>query len=71
MSDQDGPKKYIFICYLIRVEYFQSQVYFLGLHWHDLSDLKAICNKKSIEMAQKGPFLPFLIFSQTKTMKTF
>jgi hypothetical protein len=21
-------------------------------------------------MAQKGPFLPFLIFSQTKTMKT-
>ncbi len=32
--------------------------------------LKAIGNKKSIEMVQKGPFLPFLIFSETKTMKT-
>jgi hypothetical protein len=42
----------------------------LDLYWHDLSDIKAIGNKISIEMAKKGPFLPFLIFSQTKTMKT-
>jgi hypothetical protein len=39
-------------------------------YWHDLSYPKAIGNKKLIEMAQKGLFLPFLVFSQTKTKKT-
>jgi hypothetical protein len=34
------------------------------------TDLKAIGNKKSIEMVQKRHFLPFLTFSQTKTVKT-
>jgi hypothetical protein len=32
---------------------------FLDLYWHDISDLKAFGNKKSIEMAQKGPFYRF------------
>ena len=49
------------------IKYFSRMSY---VYWHDLSDLKAIGNKKSIEMVQKGLFLPFLIFSQTKTMKT-
>ncbi len=50
--------------YLKKLFYIPEDPVF-GTHWHNLSDLKAIGNKKSIVMAQTDPFLPFLTFSQT------